>query len=155
HVSTLAATSSELLIGTLDHGIFEYDGQRFSRRYSSTTGADFTRVTELLPVESRLYIGTQDVGLYVWREAHIEHLGPGAGLPSPHITGLAQLSGAFSNFGEVAVATDFGVSGLNDKNEIKSITTTPNITSLAWSGGHLWAGLFGGGALDLRQSLSN
>lgn len=153
YVNVLAATNSELLIGTLDRGLFEFDGQKFTRRYSSTTGADFVRVTELLPMDSRLYIGTQDTGLYVWREGHIEHIGSGDGLPSPHVTGLAPLSGAFAPFGTIAVATDFGVVGLNNRNELKPITNKPNITSIVWAGGRLWAGLFSGGVIDLRQSI--
>src|SRR5713226_451761 len=108
HVSVMVPTPSELLIGTLDGGLFEYDGQRFTRRFNSAPGADFSRVTSLLPIESRLYIGTQDSGLYVWREAHIEHITANEGLPSPHVTGLAQLPPGNVE-GSVAVATDFGV----------------------------------------------
>src|SRR4029079_18169237 len=85
HVSVLVSTESELLVATLDGGLFEYDGNRFSRRFNSATGSDFTRVTALLPFESRLYIGTQDSGLYIWREAHIEHLADSEGLPSAHV----------------------------------------------------------------------
>jgi ligand-binding sensor domain-containing protein len=72
-VSVLVTTESELLIGTLDGGLFEYNGERFSRRFNSATGADFSRVTALLSFGSRLYIGTQDKGLYIWRE-HLEHI---------------------------------------------------------------------------------
>lgn len=146
HVTVLVPTETELLIGTLDGGLFEYNGERFSRRVNSATGADFSRVTSLLPVESRLYIGTQDSGLFVWREAHIEHFTVNDGLPSPHVTALTQLTPA----GSVAVATDFGVVGLNDANEIKPLSNRPNVTSLALSGGHLWAGLFSGGITDLN-----
>ncbi|MGH9761654.1 MAG: ligand-binding sensor domain-containing protein, partial [Blastocatellia bacterium] len=151
HVETLAVTETELLIGTLDGGLFEYDGQRFARRINSTTGADFVRVTALLPLDSRLYIGTQDSGLYIWREAQIEHLRQSDGLPSPHVTGLAALHGSLSSLGQVAVATDFGVVSLNDRSEIKPISNVPNITSLAISGGRLWAGLFSGGVIDLNS----
>jgi ligand-binding sensor domain-containing protein len=149
-VQTLAETESELLIGTLDGGLFEYDGERFSRRFNTTEGADFVRVTSLLPLDSRLYIGTQDKGLYIWREAHIEHVGVADGLPSPHVTGLAPVHGRGFGDAEVAIATDFGVVGLSDKNEIKPISGRPNITSLAESGGRLWAGLFGGGITELK-----
>jgi ligand-binding sensor domain-containing protein len=149
HVSVLVSTESELLIGTLDGGLFEYNGERFSRRFNSATGADFNRVTALLPFESRLYIGTQDSGLYIWREAHIERLSTNEGLPSPHVTGLTELSSSLSNNGPVAVATDFGVIALNDANEAKPISNRPNVTSLAVSGGRLWAGLFGGGMAEL------
>jgi ligand-binding sensor domain-containing protein len=154
-VQTLAATNSELLIGTLDGGLFEFDGQRFTRRYNSTAGADFERVTALLPFESRLYIGTQDKGLYIWREAHIERVDVADGLPSPHVTGLVALNGRLSAQGEIAVATDFGVVGLNDRNETKPISNRPNITSLAFSGGRLWAGLFDGGITELTDPASD
>lgn len=149
HVSVLVPTESELLIGMLDGGLFEYDGERFSRRFNSTTGADFNRVTALLPLESRLYIGTQDDGLYIWREAHIEHITTNERLPSPHVTGLTVLPSGFRDIGVVGVATDFGVVGVDDANGIKLISNHPNVTSLAVSGGHLWAGLFGGGITDL------
>ena len=152
HVSVLIPTESELLIGTLDGGLFEYDGERFSRRFNSAIGAEFTRVTALLPFESRLYIGTQDSGLYIWREAHIEHVATNEGLPSPHVTGLARLPSSFSEKGTVGVATDFGVIGVNDANGITSISNRPNLTSLAISGGHLWAGLFSGGISDLSAN---
>jgi ligand-binding sensor domain-containing protein len=150
HVTVLVTTEGELLIGTLDGGVIEYDGQRFSRRFNSATGADFSRITAILPFESRLYIGTQDSGLYIWREAHIEHITTNEGLPSPHVTGLVALPPSFSEIGSVAVATDFGVSGINDSNELKPISNRPNITSLAVSAGHVWAGLFSGGIRDLN-----
>jgi ligand-binding sensor domain-containing protein len=149
HVSVLVATEGELLIGTLDGGMFEYDGERFTRRFNSATSGDFSSVTALLPIESRLYIGTQDRGLYIWREAHIEHLNTAEGLPSPHVTALAVLPSSLSQAGSVAVATDFGVVALNDSNEVKPVTNRPNITSLAVIGGRLWAGLFSGGVIDL------
>ncbi len=152
HITVLAPTETELLIGTLDGGLFEYNGERFSRRVNSATGADFSRVTSLLPFSSRLYIGTQDSGLYVWREAHIEHVTANDGLPSPHVTALAESPSSLSVGASVAVATDFGVVALSDANEIKPISNRPNVTSLAVSGGHLWAGLFAGGITDLNAS---
>jgi ligand-binding sensor domain-containing protein len=157
-VSALAATETELLIGSLDGGLFEYDGEQFTRRFNSATGADFNRVTALLPFESRLYIGTQDSGLYIWREARIERIAQNEGLPSPHVTALAALPSGMSDAGEIAVATDFAVVAVNDANEIKPISNRPNITSLATSGGRLWAGLFSGGLVDLgadRASLQS
>jgi ligand-binding sensor domain-containing protein len=152
HVSVLVATESELLIGTLDGGMFEYDGERFTRRFNSAPGADFSRVTALLPFESRLYIGTQDSGLYIWREGQTEHIPAGEALPSPHVTALATLPSSLSEKGSVAVATDFGVVAMGDTNEMKEISNRPNVTSLAVSGGHLWAGLFGGGIVDLTTN---
>jgi ligand-binding sensor domain-containing protein len=148
-VSVLAASESELLIGTLDGGLFEYDGRRFTRRFNSAAGAGFTRVTALLPFASRLYVGTQDDGLYLWREGHVEHLSTGEGLPSPRVTGLAALPAGDAQYGAVAVATDFGIAGLNDANEIKIISKQPNVTSIAVSGDRLFAGRFGGGVLDV------
>jgi ligand-binding sensor domain-containing protein len=151
-VSVLLATETELLVGTLDGGLFEYDGEEFSRRFNSATGADFSRVTALLPYESRLYIGTQDSGLYIWREAHIEHLTANEGLPSPHVTALAAMPASLAQAGQIAVATDFAVIGLNDANEIKPVNNHPNVTSLATSDGRLWAGFFDGGLMDLGSS---
>lgn len=148
-VSVLIETESELLIGTLDGGLFEFDGERFTRRFNSAAGASFSRVTALLPLESRLYIGTQDQGLYLWREAQIEHIGTNEGLPSPRVTGLAALPPPLSDAGRIAVATDFGVVGLADSNELKPIANQPNITSLAVVGGQLWAGLFSGGVAQI------
>ncbi len=150
-VSAMLATESELLIGTLDGGLFEYDGAKFVRRLNSATGADFSRVTALHANDSRIYIGTQDKGLFVWREAHIEHFGVSEGLPSPRVTGLAVMPTDDS----IAIATDFGVVSLNDSNEIKELSKQPNITSLAASGGRLWAGLFSGGIVQIgSQSTS-
>jgi ligand-binding sensor domain-containing protein len=148
-VSVLAATESELLIGTLDGGLFEYDGGAFTRRFNSALGADFTRVTGLLPLASRLYIGTQDSWLYVWREGHIEHLTASEGLPSPRVTGLAALPSRDAQYGALAVATDFGIVGLSDANEVKGITTRPNVTSITVVGERLFAGLFSGGVFDV------
>ena len=148
-VSVLAATESELLVGTLDGGLFEFDGDRFTRRFNSAPGADFTRVTALLPLASRLYVGTQDAGLYVWREGHVEHLTTSEGLPSPRVTGLAVLPSREAQYGALAVATDFGVVGLNDANEVKAISNRPNVTSITLVGERLFAGLFGGGVFDV------
>lgn len=143
-VSALLSTPSELLIGTLDGGLFEYDGERFSRRLNSATGADFSQVTALLARDSRIYIGTQTGGLYIWREAQIDHIDKN--LPSPRVTGLAALPG-----GDIAIATDFGVASLDESNEIKPVSNQPNVTSLAVSGGRLWAGLFNGGVIEIVQ----
>jgi len=151
-ISVLAPTESELLIGTLDGGLFEYNDKGFTRRFNTATGADFSRVTALLPYESRVYIGTQDKGLYIWREAHIEHITASEGLPSPHVTAVSVLPASFSAKGTVAVATDFGVVALDDANEIKPISNRPNITSLALGDGRLWAGLFGGGIVNLSAT---
>ena len=148
-VRALAATETRLLIGTFDGGVFEYDGERFSRTLNSATGADFKQVTALLPSGSRVYIGTQDLGLYIWREAQIEHIGVSDGLPSPHVTGIAALNGRLSSLGDVAVATDFGAVALGETNNIKPVSTRPNITSLAISEGRLWAGVFTGGIAEL------
>jgi ligand-binding sensor domain-containing protein len=150
NVRVLAATETRLLIGTFDGGLFEYDGERFSRRLNSTTGADFKQVTALMPAGSRVYIGTQDLGLYIWQEARIQHVGVSDGLPSPHVTGIAALGGSLSGTGEVAVATDFGVVTLTEADQIKPFSGRPNITSLAVSDGHLWAGLFTGGVAELH-----
>src|SRR5262249_31888183 len=152
-VRALAPTEGRLLIGTFDCGLFEYDGERFSRRLNSATGGDFKRVTAVLPIASRVYIGTQDLGLFIWREDHVEHIGVSDGLPSPHVTGIAALEGGLASIGDVAVATDFGVVALTDTNQIRPISNRPNITSLAVSGGHLWAGLFTGGVANLGDTL--
>lgn len=148
-VSVLITTESELLIGTLDGGLLEYDGARFTRRFNSAQGADFKAVTALMPFESRLYIGTHNDGLYVWREAHIEHLTMRDGLPSPHVTAITALPASLADRGSIAVATDFAVVVLDNASEIKAISNRPNVTSLAVSNGHLWAGLFSGGIVDL------
>src|ERR1041384_3536854 len=153
HITVLLPTETELLIGTLDGGLFEYNGEHFSRRVNSATGADFSRVTALLAFQSRLYVGTQDSGLFILIEAHIEHIGPNDGLPSPHVTAIAENPFPGTK-GLVAVATDFGVVGLDDANQIKSISSRPNVTSLAVGGGHLWAGLFSGGVIDLSVGQS-
>jgi ligand-binding sensor domain-containing protein len=152
HISVLVSTESELLIGTLDGGLFEYNGERFTRRFNSAAGADFSRVTALFPFESRVYVGTQDQGLYVWREAHIEHITVNEGLPSPHVTAVSALPSSLAEKGTVAVATDFGVVALGDENELRPVSSRPNITSLALSGERLWAGLFGGGIIDLSAN---
>ena len=153
-VSVLRATGTELLIGTIDGGLFEYDGERFSRRLNSATGADFSRVTALLDLDSRLYIGTQDRGLYVWREAHIDHLDTNSGLPSPHVTALSALPSRLEDEGVIAVATDFGVVAMGEDNEVKPLSDRPNVSSLAVSGGRLWAGLFTGGVLDIATGVA-
>jgi ligand-binding sensor domain-containing protein len=146
-VSALLATESELLIGTLDGGLFEYDGARFVRRLNSATGADFSRVTALLANDSRIYIGTQDKGLFVWREAQMAHFGTPDGLPSLHITGLAVDPADQS----VAIATDFGAVSLGVSDKLTLLSQQANITSLAVSGGQLWAGLFSGGIIALKN----
>jgi ligand-binding sensor domain-containing protein len=152
NISALASTESELFIGTLDAGLIEYDGEQFSRRLKSAPGADFKRVTSILPHDSRLYIGTYDEGLYIWREAQMWRVGVAEGLPSRRVTALAVMPDSFSEYGLVAVATDFGLVGLNDADEIKPISNRANVTSLVVSEGKLWAGLFGGGIIDLGAS---
>ena len=150
HVTSLAAAPGRLLIGTIDGGLFEYDGARFTRRINGASGGDFVRVTALLPYESRIYIGTQDTGLYLWREATLEHISTPEGLPSPHVTGLVVLPPRLSDSGKIAVATDFGIVTLTDANEMKPLSSRPNITSLSVAGNNLWAGLFTGGVIEVN-----
>jgi ligand-binding sensor domain-containing protein len=150
-VSAMLATETELLIGTLDGGLFEYDGKKFVRRLNSATGADFSRVTALLANNSRIYIGTQDKGVYLWREAQFQHFAESEGLPSQRVTGLAVMP----KENAIAIATDFGVVALNEANEIKEISKQPNITSLAASGGRLWAGLFSGGIVEINNDATS
>jgi ligand-binding sensor domain-containing protein len=145
-VSVLSSTDSELLVGTLGGGVFEFDGERFSRRYNNLTAADFKNITALLFLDGRLYVGTQDQGLYVSREGRIEHVGTNEGLPSPNVTGLAPLA---TEQGVIAIATDFAVVGLTDGNEINQLSNRANVTSLGWSGGRLWAGLFTGEIVEI------
>jgi ligand-binding sensor domain-containing protein len=152
-ISTLVPAAGELLIGTLDGGLFEYDGQTFSRRLNSAPGADFNRVTAILPVESRVYVGTQDRGLYIWREAQITRVGTAEGLPSPRVTGLAAMPPAYSSRGVVIVATDFGVLALGDSDNLTPFAPQPNVTSIVVSGNTLLAGLFSGGVIDLTERL--
>lgn len=151
HISLLVPTETELLIGTLDGGLFEYNGERFSRRFNSAAGADFNRVTALLSHESRLFVGTQDSGLFIWREGHIEHIATPEGLPSPHVTAIAVIPD-FAGKPSICVATDFGVVAIDDDNNVKSISNRPNVTSIVASDRHLWAGLFSGGVVDLNAA---
>ena len=150
-VSVLVPTETELLIGTLDAGLFEYDGERFSRRLNTVAGADFDKVTALLSSNSRLYIGTQDKGLYLWREAQLHHFSTPEGLPAARVTGLSPLPASE----EIAIATDFGVVTLNEANAIRLLSKQPNITSLAVSRGRLYAGLFSGGLVEVKQDSEN
>lgn len=154
-ISVLASGESELLVGTFDAGLFEFDGEHFSRRICSMGAADFTRVTALLPIDSRLYIGTHDRGLYIWREGRIERVDAADGLPSSRVTGLAPLPGSYRQLGTVAVATDFGVVALDDTNALKLISARPNVTSLARLGDEVWAGLFNGGAVELGADVDD
>jgi ligand-binding sensor domain-containing protein len=55
----------------------------------------------------------------------------------------------------IAVATDFGAVTLSEANEIKPLSTQPNITSFAISRGRLYAGLFTGGLVEIQPQSSN
>jgi ligand-binding sensor domain-containing protein len=147
-VSVLLTTDTELLIGTLDGGLFEYDGEKFTRRLNAATGADFEKVTALLANNSRIYVGTQDKGLYLWREAQVQHFTTQEGLPSPRVTALAVMPSSDA----IAVATDFGAVTLNETNEVKALSKQPNITSLAVNQGRLYAGLFTGGMVQISET---
>ena len=56
------------------------------------------------------------------------------------MTALAAIPPSLAEAGQIAVATDFAIIGLSDANEIKPLNNRPNVTSLATSGGRLWAG---------------
>ena len=144
-VNTLLANESNLLIGTFGAGLLAYDGEQFNSRLTFDKTTEFTNVTVLLEHQSRLYVGSQDQGLYRWREAQWAQFTTREGLPSARVTGLAVAPGS----GEIVVATDFGVVTLNDADDISSLSTQPNITSLCLSRGQLYAGLFSGGLVKL------
>ncbi|HEU4391189.1 MAG TPA: hypothetical protein VFV34_25545, partial [Blastocatellia bacterium] len=62
--------------------------------------------------------------------------------------------GAHSNFGLAIAATDFGIVGIDDANNIKPISARPNVTSIAVAGNTVLAGLFNGGVADLTPELT-
>jgi len=148
-ISALLATDGELLIGTMEAGLLRFDGENFSRPFASNPDADLIRVTCLLSHESRLYIGTQDRGLYIRREGQLDRLTRQEGLPSDRVTGLVLMPPRLKGFGSTGVATDFGLIGLDADNHVRPISPTANVMSIANSDGRLWAGLFTGGILEL------
>ena len=145
NVTVLLPTETELLVGTFDGGLFEFDGQTFTRRYHKSKGADFKSITALADKDSRLYVGTQDRGLYIWREGHFDHVTHLEGMPSDHVTSIVRYGG------QILVATDFGVVQIAETGQAQPYNMTPNITSLVEYNGKLYAGLFTGGVAEIRR----
>jgi ligand-binding sensor domain-containing protein len=147
-VTALRAAAGELLVGTFDAGLFEFDGATFTRRYQRTLGDGCRRVTSILAEGPRLYVGTFDAGLFEWRESTVHTYGERDGLPSARVTGLAARSGS------ILVATDLGVALLDGGDRAKPLDTTPNATGIAVRGEDAWVASLSRGVARLDRDAS-
>ncbi len=145
-VSALCSTPRYLLIGTLDAGLFDFDGLVFSQRFQPSKGPEITGVTAIWADQSRLYVGTQKNGLFVWRDGELRVYGTADGLPSPRVTAIV------SSGGDILVATDIGVVQLTDTPPFLVLSKQPNLTSLAEFQGKIWGGLVTGGAVEISRT---
>lgn len=145
-VRALCPTPSYLLIGTFDGGLFDFDGATFAHRFQPIKGPKIEAVTAVLAVESRIYLGTQNSGLFVWREGELRNFTTADGLPSPRVTALLA-SGT-----TILIATDAGTVRLVENGPFEQLSNQPNLTSLVEFQGKVWGGLVTGGVVEVPKT---
>ena len=84
--SILPLSSGQLLIGTRNHGVLVYDGEKLSAFHPTLSAL---HVTELAGSEGDLWIGTQENGVVHWQAGRVETFGEAEGMPDRQVFSIA------------------------------------------------------------------
>lgn len=120
-VGALLEADGKLLIGTFNGGLIEFDGENFTE---IKAGNEMVRAINFLSnIGATLYVGTFDNGLWIYENDVWTHLTTAENLPSNRIVGIAE------NDGKTYIATDFGLSLLQNKN-LQTLAVLPALSGL-------------------------
>lgn len=120
-VGALSETGGKLLIGTFNGGLIEFDGKNFTE--IKVENEKVPAINFLAEIGASLYVGTFDNGLWIYENDIWTHLTTAENLPSNRVVGVAE------NNGKIYVATDFGLSLLENKS-VRNLAVLPAISSL-------------------------
>ena len=121
-ITAFVLKDEKLLIGTFKGGLLEYDGANFTE-----IKADSKRISTvncLFETNAKLFVGTFDNGFWIYESDVWTHLTTAENLPSNRVVGIA------SRGEEIYVATDFGLTVLEDKS-LRTLAVLPSLAGLA------------------------
>ncbi len=120
-ITTFLIDNGRLLIGTFNGGLLDFDGKVF--REIKAENQTIKAINYLTKIDATLLVGTFNNGLWIYANDVWRKFTTAEGLPSNRIVGVVE------NGGNLLVATDFGLSVLeNDK--LRTIKILPMISSL-------------------------
>lgn len=120
-ITTFLNDNGRLLIGTFSGGLMEFDGENF--REIKAENQTIKGVTFLKKTDTSLFVGTFNNGLWLYENDVWKHFTTAEGLPSNRIIG------AVKNTKNLLVATDFGLSVLENE-KFRTVKVLPMISSL-------------------------
>lgn len=119
-VNALLENNGKLLVGTFNGGLIEFDGENFTE--IKAENEKIRAINLLSKIGATLYVGTFDNGLWIYENDVWTHLTTAEFLPSNRIVGVAE------NSGKIYVATDFGLSLLQNKSA-QTLVVLPALSS--------------------------
>lgn len=121
-VTAFAEKDGNLLIGTFGGGLLEFDGADFTEIKAGDK--KIRAVNSLFVKSAKIYVGTFDDGLWIYENDFWTHLTTAENLPSNRIVGIV------SKGADVYIATDFGLSVLQNKS-LGTLAVLPSLSGLA------------------------
>jgi ligand-binding sensor domain-containing protein len=120
-VTSFLNDNGRLLIGTFSGGLLEFDGKVF--REIKAENQTIEAITFLEKIGATLYVGTFNNGLWIYEADVWRKFTTAGGLPSNRVVGASK------NDGNLLIATDFGLSIL-DNGKLRTVKILPMISSL-------------------------
>ncbi|MDQ6788337.1 MAG: hypothetical protein M3033_16150 [Acidobacteriota bacterium] len=121
-ITALSEKDGKLLIGTFAGGLLEYDGTNFTE--IKADNKKIAAINCLFKTGAKLYVGTFDNGLWIYENDFWTHLTTAENLPSNRVVGI------IAKNAEIYVATDFGLSILENKS-LRTLAVLPALSGLA------------------------
>ncbi len=143
-VTTFAEKDGNLLIGTFGGGLLEFDGTNFIE--IKVEDKKIKGVNCLFKTSEKIYVGTFDDGLWIYENGFWKHITTVENLPSNRIVGIG------SRGADVYIATDFGLSVLQNKS-LRTLVVLPSLSSLALFKNHIFLTKDDGEILTFDDSL--
>lgn len=143
-VNALSENNGKLLIGTFNGGLIEFDGEDFTEIKAGNE--NIKAINFLSKIGATVYVGTFDNGLWIYENDVWTHLTTAERLPSNRVVGVAE------NAGKIYVATDFGLSVLQNK-EAQTLAVLPALSSLVSSGNRIYLSKDDGAIFTFENSL--
>lgn len=143
-VNALLEHNGKLLIGTFNGGLIEFDGENFTEIKAGNE--QLKAINFLSKLGATVYVGTFDNGLWIYENDVWTHLTTAENLPSNRVVGVAE------NAGKIYIATDFGLSILQNKNA-QTLAVLPALSGLISTGNRIYLSKDDGAIFTFENSL--
>lgn len=143
-VNALLEANGKLLIGTFNGGLIEYDGESFAEIKAGNEKLNAINI--LANIGASVYVGTFDNGLWIYENDVWAHLTTAENLPSNRVVGVAE------NAGKIYIATDFGLSVMQNKNA-QTLAVLPALSGLVSTGNRIFLSKDDGAVFTFEKSL--